>query len=119
MCTVRLYIYLRDRVRHPLAMARRDYRPVGSSGVQGTALLPDDDGGRLLWILASGLPREAGRQPHVAAISWSSAVAAMASGLSTCGDSIATSWDMDIASTLRRGRKEWRATMGPSAECVH
>ena len=49
-------------------MARRDYRPVGSSGVQGTALLPDDDGGRLLWILASGLPREAGRQPHVATL---------------------------------------------------
>ena len=38
--------------------------------IHGTALLPDDDGGRagLLWILASGLPREAGRQPHVATL---------------------------------------------------
>ena len=64
MCTVRLYIYLRDRVRHPLAMARRDYRPVVPAVIHGTALLPDDDGGRLLWILASGLPREASGLPR-------------------------------------------------------
>ena len=32
--------------------------------IHGTALLPDDDGGRLLWILASGLPREASGLPR-------------------------------------------------------